>query len=98
MEFIGISIFSIITFFMTTFGTGGNDFDFEKLALKNGISTKYYVEETIGLPYKTGIENGRPVAVYEHHEYIMGNIASKDLVVMYNDDGIVIGFQYFSTK
>ena len=52
-----------------------------------------------GEPFKTGIQNGQPIWIYEDHRYsAIGNDKSKDLIIIFGQDGLVKSHQFMTTK
>ncbi len=81
-------------------GTAGKDFN---MSMANKIqvqqTTQGEIESMLGQPFKKGIQNGRPIWVYEFNYYhTLGDDTSKDLVVIFNDDGKVRSYQAMSNR
>ena len=52
-----------------------------------------------GRPFKTGIQNGQPIWVYEHNRYhLINDNTSKDLIVIFGPNGIVQSHQYMTSE
>ncbi len=81
-------------------GSTGKEFD-ETLIdnIVNGTTTQDQVEEMFGPPFKKGIQNGRTIWVYEYNEYnAIGDDQSKDMVVVFEDTGVVRSHQFMTDK
>ena len=76
-------------------GTVGNDFDAEMAqTIENGKTTKVDIKKMFGPPFKTGVQNGNPVWVYEKNDYkAFGKDYSKSLIVEFTNSGIVSSHQ-----
>jgi len=72
-------------------GTVGKDFDIEKArTIENGKTTKEDIAQMFGEPFKTGIQNGHPIWIYEQNKYkAVGEDTSKSLTVEFDDNGVV---------
>ena len=80
---------------MSGCGSVGRDFDTEMAqTIEKGKTTKADIKRMFGLPFKTGVQNGNPVWVYEKNVYrTMGKDSSKSLIVEFDSNGIVKGHQ-----
>jgi len=76
-------------------GLVGKDFDTEKAqTIQNGKTTKTDIKKMFGKPFKTGVQNGRPIWVYEKNEYkVFGKGSAKSLIVEFDHKGIVTSHQ-----
>ncbi len=81
-------------------GTTGKEFDETRVEnIVNGTTTQDQVEELFGPPFKKGVLNGRPIWVYEYNKYMaLGDDTSKDLVIVFEDTGVVRSHQFMSDK
>lgn len=77
----------------------GTNFDVNLVnQIQNGKTTQAEISSMFGTPYKKGIQNGHPIWVYEYDQYRAGGKkASKDLTILFNDDGVVRTTQFMST-
>jgi hypothetical protein len=81
-------------------GTVGAEFDpaFVK-NIVNDKTTQDEIRSMFGTPFRTGIENGNPIWVYEYNEYhAIGRDLSKDLIVVFDDKGVVKSYQLMSSN
>jgi len=95
--FIGI-LLAILA--VTGCGTSGKEFN-EVLydSLQNGHTTREEVESMFGHPFKKGVQNGKEIWVYEHNKYrLIGKDTSKDLVVTFDDAGVVETHQFMTSQ
>ena len=80
-------------------GTVGKNFNESKTAnIANGITTQAEIKIMFGKPFKTGIQNGQPVWIYEHNRYhLIDSNVSKDLVIVFGQNGIVESHQLMTS-
>ena len=99
MSHIRIFIFVGIILLLGGCGTVGDSFKTSNVAnIANGVTTQLDVKQMFGEPFKTGVQNGQPVWVYEDHRYsILSENRSKDLIITFNSDGIVQSHQFMSS-
>ncbi len=81
-------------------GTVGKDFSVEQAqAIENGKTTKEDIAQMFGEPFKTGIQNGHPIWIYERNKYkAIGDDTSKSLTVEFDDKGVVKSHQVTSNE
>lgn len=72
-------------------GTVGHDFDIEKARnIQNGVTTKEQIADMFGKPFKTGIQNGNPIWVYEQSKYkAVGKGTTKSMTLEFDSNGVV---------
>ena len=91
---------SIVTVTLVSMGCGnvGKDFNtFKVESILIGTTTQSDIKKLLGKPFKTGIQNGQPIWVYENHHYsIISNNKSKDLIITFDPIGIVKSYQLMS--
>lgn len=69
------------------------------LAIKKGVTTKEEVTRLFGDPWRTGYEDGEQTWTYGNYKYdVLGNKQNSDLVIRFNDKGIVSSYSYSTTK
>ena len=93
-------IFSLFSLFSLGCGTVGKAFD-EKLVdqIRLGSSKKEDIQRIFGKPFRTGKENGQDVWIYEHNIYsVVGPGSSKDLIIVFDDQGSVLNHQILSSS
>ena len=100
MNYIGIVIVVGIVLISNGCGTVGKSFNTSKVeSIVNGITTRSDIKKMFGEPFKIGFQNGQPIWVYEDHHYsIIRKKTSKDLIIIFNPDGIVQSYQFMSSK
>ena len=100
MNYIGLVIVVGIILISNGCGTAGKSFNTSKVeSIVNGITTRSDIKIMFGEPFKIGIQNGQPIWVYEDHYYsIIREETSKDLIIIFNPDGIVQSYQFMSSK
>ena len=81
-------------------GTAGKSFNASKIgSIVNGTTTRSDIKKIFGEPFKTGIQNGQPIWVYEDHHYsIISNDSSKDLIIIFGPNGVVQSHQFMSSE
>ena len=82
----------LICFFVTQgCGTLGKEFDMNKAeSIENGKTTREDIALTFGQPFKVGVQNSRPIWVYEESKYkLIGEGVSRSLIVEFDDKGVV---------
>ena len=100
MNYIGLIILVGIILLPGGCGTAGKSFNASKIgSIVNGATTQSDIKKIFGEPFKTGVQNGQPIWVYEDHHYsIIGNDTSKDLIIIFGLDGIVQSHQFMSNE
>ena len=100
MNYIGLVIVVGIILISNGCGTAGKTFNTSKVeSIVNGVTTRSDIKKMFGEPFKIGIQNGQPIWVYEDHHYsIIREKTSKDLIIIFNLDGIVQSYQFMSSK
>ena len=81
-------------------GTSGKEFNADLFeSIQNGHTTQQEVESMFGHPFKKGLQNGQDVWVYEYNKYRMfGSDTSKDMVIVFDDSGVVENHQFMSSQ
>ena len=100
MNYIGLIILVGIILLPGGCGTAGKSFNASKIgSIVNGTTTQSDIKKIFGKPFKTGIQNGQPIWVYEENHYsIIREETSKDLIIIFSHDGIVQSYQFMSSK
>ena len=100
MNYIGLVILVGIILISNGCGASGKSFNTSKVeSIVNGITTRSDIEKMLGEPFKTGIQNGQPIWVYEDNHYsIIREETSKDLMIIFSLDGKVQSHQFMSSK
>lgn len=100
MNYIGLIILVGIILLPGGCGTAGKSFNTSKIgSIVNGTTTRSDIKKIFGEPFKTGIQNGQPIWVYEDNHYsIIREETSKDLIIIFSPDGIVQSYQFMSSK
>ena len=81
-------------------GTVGEKFNTSKVEnIINGTTTQAEIKNIFGKPFKTGIQNGKPIWVYEYNRYnLLKNKISKDLIIVFGPSGVVQSHQFMSNE
>lgn len=67
--------------------------------IKIGQTTKHDIGEMFGTPWRTGMEDGRQTWTYGIYKYaLFGATDSQDLLVRYDNQGIVRSYTFSSTR
>ena len=101
MKVKGLALACVTVFlFLAGCGVMGTDFDASKVQSINvGTTTKADIKSMFGKPFKTGIQNGHPVWVYERSRYsAVGSGSSKSLIVEFDDNDVVRKYQIMSNE
>ena len=100
MNYIGLIILVGTILLPSGCGTAGKSFNTSKIgSIVNGTTTRSDIKKIFGEPFKTGIQNGQPIWVYEDHLYsIISNDSSKDLIIIFGPNGVVQSHQFMSSK
>jgi hypothetical protein len=100
MNYIGLIIFIGVVLISNGCGTAGKNFNTSNVeSIVNGTTTRPDIKKIFGEPFKTGIQNGQPVWIYEKHHYsILRDDTSEDLIIIFSSDGIVQSHQFMSSQ
>ncbi|NIP99058.1 MAG: outer membrane protein assembly factor BamE [Nitrospinaceae bacterium] len=81
-------------------GTHGQDFDIDQAqSIEKGKTTKDDIVTMFGEPFKTGVQNGHPIWVYETNKWkAVGKDTDKSLIVEFDDQGVVRSHQIMSNE
>ena len=76
--------------------TVGREFPSDKVGeLAIGKTTRDEVHRTFGVPWRTGVEDGRRTWTYAHYRYkLFGTTETQDLVVRFDPSGVVSSFTF----
>lgn len=92
--------FLLLTIFSTGCATAGRDFN-ELLVSKIeiGKTSKNDIKLFFGSPWRVGVEDGKPTWTYGNYSYkVFGEPSTKDLVIRFNNSGIVTSYVYNTTE
>ena len=96
-----ILYFSMVMFLLLSF-TGcasvGKDFDSEKVKnIINNVTTQLEIIDWFGVPFKEGTENGYTMWTYQIDKWrALGDMESKGLVILFDDQNKVKAYRYES--
>jgi hypothetical protein len=66
--------------------------------IKMGETTRTEINRLFGNPWRTGIDNDRKTWTYAHYRYtLFGGPMTRDLVVRFDDKGVVVSYTFNST-
>jgi len=96
-----ILYFSVVMFLLLSFigcASVGKDFDSKKVTnIKNNVTTQLEIIDWFGVPFKEGTENGYTMWTYQIDKWrALGNIESKGLVILFDDQNKVKAYRYES--
>ena len=77
-------------------GSTGRDFDTTHVTdIQNNSTTQAEIKQWFGKPFNTGHENNLEMWTYQFDGYSsVGKGESKDLIIMFDDNGIVKAYRY----
>lgn len=81
-------------------GTVGKNFEAPRAGtIVNEVTTQDDIRKLYGKPFRTGLEDGNTVWIYELNTYkVFGKGTSKDLIVVFDEKGIVKSYQFTSSN
>ena len=79
--------------------TVGEDFAVGRVShIQIGKTTQQEVRQMLGEPWRTGLEDGQRTWTYGYYKYnLLGASQTRDLVVRYDDKGLVRSYTFNST-
>ena len=100
MRYIVLITFLGIMSILGGCASAGKNFNESKISkIANGTTTKAELRAMFGEPFKTGIQNGQPVWIYEYNVYkAVNNDSSKDLIIVFGPNGVVQSHQFMSSE
>jgi outer membrane protein assembly factor BamE (lipoprotein component of BamABCDE complex) len=95
---LGMALLSASLF--TGCATVGRDFpSYQVPRIKIGETTQTDIRSMFGSPWRTGIEDGTRTWTYGKYRYgLFGGTSTQDLVVRFNDEGVVTSYTYNTTE
>ncbi|VAX16756.1 hypothetical protein MNBD_NITROSPINAE02-1863 [hydrothermal vent metagenome] len=70
--------------------TAGKNFDSHVIKkIKNNVTMKSEIQQWLGYPYMTGVDNGSESWNYHFTKAGAGDTLSKDLYIVFTDEGVV---------
>lgn len=89
---------ALLLLFAIGCGSFGKDFDTDMVKeIKNRQTSKTEVLDWFGVPFKEGNENGLEMWTYQYDQYSMGKTESKDLVILFDNTGVVKAYRFTSS-
>lgn len=84
-------------------GTVGKNFEAPRAGtIANEVTTQADIKKLYGKPFRTGLENGDTIWIYEFSTYrahrVLGKDTSKDLIIVFDEKGIVKSHQFTSSN
>jgi hypothetical protein len=88
------------TLWLTSCATVGRDFPSGQVtAIKIRQTTRDEVQALFGKPWRVGIEDGHQTWTYGKYRYsLFGDTSTKDLIVRFDEKGIVTSYSYNETQ
>ncbi|MCL6584108.1 MAG: outer membrane protein assembly factor BamE [bacterium] len=79
--------------------TIGREFPVEAVSkIQKGKTTRAEIDLLFGTPWRTGIDDGMKTWTYAHYRYsLLGSPKTRDLIVRFNDQGVVVSYTFNST-
>ncbi|MEW6087361.1 MAG: outer membrane protein assembly factor BamE [bacterium] len=99
-----VRLFLVMPLFLVFFSVGcaavGRDFAVSEVKkIQIGKTTQAEVRSTFGSPWRVGIENGKKTWTYGKYRYrLFGETSTKDLVILFDDKGIVESYTFNTTE
>ncbi|MFH1369493.1 MAG: hypothetical protein ABII64_10265 [Elusimicrobiota bacterium] len=92
-----VSIFAVLL--ISGCATIGRNFEVSQVKnIQLGKTTQNEILSMFGTPWRTGIEDGKQTWTYGRYHYgVFSETAAKDLVIRYDDLGIVVSYTYNTT-
>ncbi|MBN1622515.1 MAG: outer membrane protein assembly factor BamE [Endomicrobiales bacterium] len=80
--------------------TVGHDFDTSQVPkIQIGKTTQEDLRSMFGSPWRVGVEDGNQTWTYGKYKYrLFGESSTQDLVVRFDDNGVVTSFTYNTTE
>ncbi len=96
-----ILYFSVVMLLLLSFigcASVGKDFDSKKVKnIKNNVTTQLEIIDWFGVPFKEGTENGYTMWTYQIDKWrALGNMESKGLVILFDEQNKVKAYRYES--
>jgi hypothetical protein len=90
----------LFTLFFSGCATVGRDFPaYQVPRIKIGETTQTDIRSMFGPPWRVGIEDGTKTWTYGRYRYgLFAEASTQDLVVRFNDNGIVTSYTYNTTE
>lgn len=99
-KYLAVTAFAIFTALLIS-GCVTIGRNFEASLVKNiqiGKTTQSEITMMFGSPWRTGIEDGKQTWTYGRYHYsAFGDAQARDLVIRYDDKGIVVSYTYNTT-
>ena len=93
-------LFSVLILILASCATVGRQFptgDVQRIVI--GTTTKQTVTDIFGPPWRIGLEDGTRTWTYGYYKYrLFGESTTYDLVVRFNDSGIVTSYSFNTTE
>jgi outer membrane protein assembly factor BamE (lipoprotein component of BamABCDE complex) len=90
----------LLTAFLSGCFTVGHDFPVDQVpAIKIGKTTQDDIKSMFGSPWRVGAEDGQRTWTYGKYRYsAFSETSTQDLVVRFNDRGVVASFTFNTTE
>ena len=92
--------FIVVMLFLASCATVGRDFPADRVSeIKIHQTTRDDIGAIFGPPWRVGIENGQQTWTYGRYHYrLFGETSTKDLVVRFDKQGIVVSYSFNRTE
>jgi hypothetical protein len=86
--------------FLSSCATVGHDFPSGQVdGIQIGKTTQAEIQEMFGSPWRVGVEDGLRTWTYGKYKYrLFGESASKDLVVRFDANNVVVSYSFNTTE
>lgn len=90
----------VLIAFLAGCATMGHDFPADQVTdIKIGSTRQYDIRAMFGEPWRVGIEDGQTTWTYGRYRYnLFTQNTAKDLVIHFNDRGVVTSYAYNTTE
>ncbi|MEW5801225.1 MAG: outer membrane protein assembly factor BamE [bacterium] len=97
--FLVLAFAMVMSMVMSGCVTIGREFPVDAVTrIQMGKTTRTEIDRLFGTPWRTGIDDGMRTWTYAHYRYsIFGDSRTRDLVVRFDEKGIVASYTFNST-
>lgn len=96
---ISMLLVLVLTMSITGCITLGREFPVDAVSkIQKGKTTRTEIDQLFGSPWRTGVDDGMRTWTYARYRYsLFGESKTRDLVVRFDDKGIVASYTFNST-
>lgn len=99
MKMVKNSLLLVLIMGLSACMTIGSEFPITPIfSIENNKTTRADIEREFGRPWRTGVEDGKNTWTFAHYRYsIFSGTKTRDLLIRYDQHGIVDSYQFNST-